>query len=116
MSVRVLIVEDEPFIALDWEDRLTEAGFEIGATSPSVERALQAIETQEFDVAVLDGNLRGESVEPVAVALRERGIPFLFVTGYGRDALPQGFRDAPFISKPVEPVQLVTTVRKLVGG
>lgn len=95
MSIRVFLVEDDPVIAIDLENSLAEAGFEIAHTAASVRGALRALPAIECDIAVLDVNLRGESVEPVALALRDRGIPYLFATGYGSDAIPPGIHRCP---------------------
>jgi DNA-binding response OmpR family regulator len=115
MSARVLIAEDEPLVAVDLEECLIEAGFEVLEIAGSVDSALRAVRAREFDVAVLDGNLRGQSIEAVATLLSERRVPFLFVTGYGRDALPAAFSAAPFIAKPFDRAMLVKAVNGLLN-
>src|SRR5215472_13166176 len=84
MVVKVLIVEDEPIVAFQIEDILREAGFEIVGCVGSLDKALSTVKNIDCDVAVLDANLRGDSVVPVATALHQRGTPFLFVSGYER--------------------------------
>jgi DNA-binding response OmpR family regulator len=111
MTVRILIVEDEPFVALEIEHILCSAGFEIASSVPSIEKALAALNTRDCDLAVLDANLRGESVEPVGLVLRNRGKPFLFVSGYGRAYLPACFNDSPLLSKPFHAVELIRSVK-----
>lgn len=104
---RVILVEDETLVALMMEDLLAELGFEIVASFSAVGPALAWLASQAAapDGALLDVNLGGEMVFPVAEALAERGAPFAFVTGYG--ALPDDrFADAPLISKPVDPAKL----------
>ena len=87
---RVLIVEDEALVAFMLEDALAEFGcIPVGPCS-SVATALKLIGAETFDLALLDINLNGEKVYPVAYALAERHIPFLFVSGYGNDGLPPG--------------------------
>src|SRR5205085_6451460 len=108
-----LIVEDEPVIALEMEGVLTEAGFAIAGVAGSVERALGMVDSCNFDCAVLDSNLRGQSIDPVASVLRERGTPIVFVSGYERNALPDKFFDAPLVAKPFNPSELVGTIRKV---
>jgi DNA-binding response OmpR family regulator len=113
MEAKVLIVEDEPLVALQIEDVLREAGFEITGCVGSLDKAIAILKDDDCDIAVLDANLRGDSVAPVAVALQQRGKPFLFVSGYERVHLPEAFLDAPLLSKPFEPGELITTVRQL---
>lgn len=100
---RILVVEDEYFLADDVRDALTEAGAEVLGPVPSVEEASALIAREErIDAAVLDVNLRGELVFPVADALRERGVPFAFATGYDRWAIPDRFADALRVEKPLQ--------------
>jgi len=113
MTTRVLIVEDEPLVAIDMEAVLRRAGFEIVACVGSLNKAMDALNNGECDVGVLDANLHGESVEPVAVALRQYGKPFLFVSGYGRVHLPTRFADAPLLPKPFEPTELIRAVKQI---
>jgi DNA-binding response OmpR family regulator len=115
MTAKVLIVEDEPAIALEIESILSRVGFAIAGCVASVDRALDVIERRKCDIALLDANLHGESVEPVAAALTQRRIPFLFVSGYGRVFLPERFLDAPLLSKPFEPAELIRRVRQLLA-
>jgi CheY-like chemotaxis protein len=101
-GLRILIVEDQAFIALQSQDELEAAGAIVVGPVHTVERALAALKaTPELDGAVLDVNLQGERVFPVADALSERGVPFIFVSGFGRDSLPPRYRYAPHCRKPV---------------
>ncbi|HTG37177.1 response regulator [Sphingomonas sp.] len=97
---RVLVIEDEPLIGMEISALLADN--DIAAIGPVATRdaALTAIRSESFDAALLDGNLQGETVEAVALALRERAIPFVFVTGYGHEHLPMGFDGHPVVSKP----------------
>lgn len=100
---RMLVVEDEPLIAMLLEDMLDDLQVESAGTADSVQAALQLIETVDgFDGAILDMNLRGKSVEPVADALSERGIPFVFASGYGTAAHLKDHSDAPVLAKPFQ--------------
>jgi two-component sensor histidine kinase/CheY-like chemotaxis protein len=113
---RVLVIEDEPMIALDMELMLSEAGCEVAGSAGTIEQARQLVAEAEYDVAVVDGNLGGEPVDEIAIDLTRRNIPFAFVTGYGRDSLPQGFRDAVVVSKPFSSEQLIGALLLLLGG
>jgi len=99
-GLRVLVVEDEAPIALQLEDMLSELGCGVIGPASRVGQALRLIEGQEVDAAVLDLNIAGELVYPVADALAERGLPHIFVTGYGADALTEPYRNRPVLEKP----------------
>ena len=102
--VRVILVEDEALVALMMEDLLRELGCDVTGSFGALETALQWLDAQVElpDGAVLDVNLGGgELVFPLAQALRERGVPFVFATGY--TVLPQdGFAEIPVLNKPVD--------------
>jgi CheY-like chemotaxis protein len=110
---RVLVVDDEPLIAMDIVATLREAGCEVVGPAATFERAVAFIETHAFDAALLDGNLGGRPVDELAAAIAKRGIPFSFITGYGRDGLPKGFGHAPVVSKPFNREQLVDALGQL---
>jgi len=106
---RILIVEDAVLLALELEAGLTEAGARVIGTAADVAEALKLSE-QPFDVAVLDANLNGTPVTPVAEALRALGKPFIFATGYGDAApVPEGF-DAPVVRKPYNISQIAAAI------
>ena len=108
-DLRILIVEDAVLLALELEAGLTEAGARVVGVAANVEEALKLIEA-DFDVAVLDANLNGVSVSPVAEALKARGKPFIFATGYGDAApAPEGF-EAPVVRKPYNVAQIAAAV------
>jgi CheY-like chemotaxis protein len=97
---RVLIVEDELVIAMTIEDFLLECGCIIVGPCGSVAQALEAVRSETPDLAVLDVNLGGETAYPVAFALAERHIPFVFTSGYGDQALLPGHGDWKVCAKP----------------
>src|SRR5258707_713690 len=99
---RVLVVEDEMLIALLVEDMLDDAACIVIGPFARV----AAAKTEVIDLALLDVNVAGEKVFPVAHALEERGIPFLFLTGYGQSALPQDRPDWEAVVKPFFPEKL----------
>lgn len=109
--LRVLLVEDEGLVALMLEDLLEDLGCQIAGSPASVGAALAWIEAGgSADVALLDVNLNGESVFPVAEALKARGVPFAFATGYGADHDPR-FNDAPLLGKPIRQDRLEALLR-----
>lgn len=96
----ILIVEDEPLIAMMLEDFIASLGHDVAGPCETVAEALATIESKEFDLAILDVNLKGESVWPVAAALRARGIPFVLASGGHVEPPPAEFADTPMIEKP----------------
>jgi CheY-like chemotaxis protein len=115
-GARVLVVEDEAMIRMLLEDMLGELGFIVAAQAARVEEALEAAKTVAFDVAILDVNLNGQTIVPVAEALDARGMPFVFATGYGELNLPEAFRDRPTLKKPFQMDGLVRTLEIALGG
>lgn len=101
-GLRVLIVEDDYFIADDLRRVLEKQGMVVLGPAPSVAAALALLERfQDISGAVLDINLAGEEIFPVADLLLARGIPFLFATGYDRSAIPSRYADIVRCEKPV---------------
>lgn len=111
---RLLVVEDEPLLALDIETSLEDFGAEIAGSARSPEEALSIINGTPFDAALLDANLRGHPVDEIAAALTARNIPFLFVTGYGKESLPKAFAKNGVVPKPFSQEQLIDAVALLV--
>jgi CheY-like chemotaxis protein len=97
---RVLLVEDEAMIAMLVEDMLDELGHELVSVASRLDEALAAAGTASVDVAILDLNLGGVLSYPVAEVLAERGIPFVFATGYGGGGLKEAYADRPTLHKP----------------
>jgi len=113
-GLRVLIVEDALLLSLELEAGLEEAGAKVIGQAANVEEAMALLHTP-MDAAVLDANLNGRSVTPVAQALADRGVPFIFATGHGDDHwAPQGF-SAPFIRKPYDVTQVAAALAEVTG-
>ncbi len=110
--MRILVVEDEPLIAMEIEEILREAGYRDVQIAATVEQALKWVETDGVGAAVLDANLGGASAEPVAAALLRRSIPFVGLSGYSADQRPASFAFAPFVSKPFKPADLIAVCAK----
>lgn len=110
-GLRVLVVEDEAFIAMDLEQMLQELGCEIIGTASTVDGALAQVRRGGIDGALLDSNLHGASVLPVAEALTEADVPFILLTGYSRrDSDPPLLREARRVSKPFSLASLSTAI------
>lgn len=114
-GLRAMVVEDEGPVALLVEDMLMELGCEVVASAAEVERACALARTATIDVALLDLNLAGKSALPVAHVLRERGIPFVFSTGYGVTELAAEFRSQPTLAKPFRIDDLERALMRTLG-
>jgi len=99
-DLRVLVVEDEALIALQLEDMLTELGCAVIGPASRVRQALELLDGEPVEAAVLDLNIAGELVYPVADKLGNRGLPYIFVTGYGTSGLGEPYRSRPVLEKP----------------
>lgn len=99
---RVLVVEDEPMIRLLLDDMLTDIGYTMAAEAGGLDEALSVAKQGGFDVAILDVNLNGQPITPVVDVLVERGVPFVFVSGYARRGIPDEHRNAPLLQKPFQ--------------
>ena len=110
---RVLVVEDEMMVAWLLEDLLADLGYAIVGPAASVNQALAMIETEAIDVAVLDVNLNGEMSYPIADALVAHAVPFVFVTGYDKNRMLDGYRCFPILQKPFHRSELTDTLAKL---
>lgn len=111
---RVLIVEDEMCLALMLEDILVEAGYDV-LKAARLPAALKLAQSEPIDAAILDINLAGTRVFPAADALRLRGIPFLFTSGYGEDGLPLEYQHWPMLQKPYGVERLQEALASLLG-
>jgi DNA-binding NtrC family response regulator len=106
------VVEDEYYIADDLRRSLSRAGAKIVGPMGSLAQAETALEKGQFDFAVLDLNLHGESAEIVADQLKIMGIPFAIATGYGSSAVPSRHDDVPRLEKPFDPDQVVEVLSR----
>jgi DNA-binding response OmpR family regulator len=110
---RVLIVEDEAMISMMIEDMVLDFGSEIVGPAARLDHALTLALQAEIDIGILDINVDGTVVFPVADVLRFRGIPFIFATGYDFRSLPERFRGSPTLSKPFSYENFAELLRSL---
>ncbi|MGH6823004.1 MAG: response regulator [Methylocella sp.] len=113
---RILIVEDEPLIALALEAMLAELGFEVAGSAAQVSAALELIGGEQIDGAILDVNLGSQRVDPVADLLAARACPFFFTTGYGVSGLPARHVGRAVLQKPFGLEQLFAVLRAEFGS
>ena len=98
----VFLVEDETMIRMMVAEMLVDLGYRIAGEAGDVDEALRLIETVDFDIALLDVNVNGKVVTPVARAIAARKCPFIFATGYGTQGMPEEFRGRSALQKPFQ--------------
>lgn len=112
---RILIVEDEPLIAMELHRLLSQAGLEVSGPVACLRQALDLAEDQTLTGAVIDINLGFDTSYPVADKLRTSGLPVIFVTGYAAEILPERFATQAILRKPIDPHALIATLRRELG-
>jgi len=99
---RILVIEDEAMIRMLLQDMLTDLGHTLAGEAGRLDEALALAQRGEFDVAILDVDLGGQPILPVVEVLIERGLPFVFATGFGTDGVPEYYRETPTLQKPFQ--------------
>jgi CheY-like chemotaxis protein len=112
----VLIVEDEPLISMMLEDFLDTLGHQVAASCDSIGDAMERVEQGGFDIAILDVNLKGELIWPVADRLQDRNIPYVLATGGHIEPPPSRHADAPVLSKPYTIDKIDPVLKEAVGA
>jgi len=107
---RVLVVEDELMIRMLLQDMLADLGHTLAGEAGRIEEAVALAKQGQFDVAILDVNLNGQPISPVVEVLIERGVPFVFATGYGQRGVPERYRDSPTLQKPFQAEALASAI------
>ena len=113
---RVLVVEDEMLVALLMEGMLADLGYRVAGPAAHLDKALEMAREDAVDAAILDVNVNGKEVYPVADALAARGIPFAFATGYVRAGLRAPYRDRPVLQKPFQRHDLRNLIADMFSG
>jgi DNA-binding response OmpR family regulator len=111
----VLLVEDEMCLAMMLQDLLEDAGYRV-LKAARVAAALNLAEAEDIDAAILDVNVAGSEVFPVADELRRRGVPFMFASGYGDRGVPGQFKAYPMLQKPYDPAALSLMLENVLGA
>ncbi|WP_398468585.1 response regulator [Tardiphaga sp.] len=112
----VFLVEDEVMIRMMVADMLEELGYRVAAEAGDITEATRLAGSTEFDVAILDVNVNGKVISPVAEVLASRNKPFIFATGYGAQGLPEDFRDRPTLQKPFQMETLAQVLATTLKG
>lgn len=103
-------------IAMLIEDMLDELGYQVAVVAGRLQAALQALNAEAFEIAIVDVNIAGQPSYPVADRLMQGGIPFAFVTGYGVTGLAEAYRSIPVLQKPFRITDLARTIGQLRGA
>ena len=115
-ALRILIVEDETLIAMMVEDFLVDLGWNVVGVAGSLDQAVAMVRDADIDAALLDVNLSGQRSYAAADILRERGIPFVFASGYGEASLEARFQEVPTLNKPLQPDDLNDALLQAMTG
>ena len=110
-----MLVEDEALVGMMMRDMLLDLGYFVVGPFCSLSEAHGAMDAQQYDCAILDLNLRGDLVYPIADLLEQRGTPYLFVTGYGPESTEARYADAPVLQKPIARDMLDSALRERLG-
>jgi CheY-like chemotaxis protein len=115
-DISFLLVEDEALIRMMVSGMIEELGHTVAAEAGNIADALNLAQSADFRVAILDINLAGHRIDPVAEIIERRGLPFIFSSGYGAKGLPAKFYDRPVLQKPFLIERLVEAIEAAVGG
>jgi CheY-like chemotaxis protein len=112
----VFLVEDEVMIRMMVADMLDELGYSVAAEAGEINEAIRLAQSTEFDIAILDVNVNGKVISPVAELIKARNRPFIFATGYGSQGLPEEYRDRPALQKPFQLESLAKMIESALKG
>ena len=112
-GLKILVVEDEMLVSMLVEDMLSDFGCVVVGPAADLAEAMALARSEDIDAALLDVNLNGKPIFPVADVLRERGVPFVFASGYGEAGIEAGHRGAPVLQKPFREVDLGRALKSL---
>jgi CheY-like chemotaxis protein len=111
----VFLVEDEVLIGMLLTDMIEQLGHRVVAEAANIQDGQTLAQTANYDLAVLDINIGGHRIDPVAEIIDRRGLPFLFVSGYGSGGRPEQFSDRPLLQKPVMTWRLGDTINSILS-
>jgi CheY-like chemotaxis protein len=112
----IFLVEDEGLIRLMLTDMIEELGHRVVAEVGNIEVGQALAGTAIFDLAILDINIAGRIISPVAEIVHRRGLPFVFVSGYGPEGRPRAFSGQPMLQKPVSTLRLHETINSILSN
>src|SRR3977135_405013 len=112
----VFLLRDECRIGMWVADMLDELGYSVAAEAGEINEAIKLAQSTEFDIAILDVNVNGKMISPVAELIKARNRPFIFATGYGSAGLPEEYRDRPALQKPFQLESLAKMIENALRG
>jgi DNA-binding NtrC family response regulator len=112
----VLVVEDEPLILLQLRQMLEELGWHVTHVASDIERAMELARSEQFDVGILDVNIRGRTSLPVAEILHERHVPIILATGYSTEMIAEEYPQITYLQKPYVRRDLANAITRALGG
>lgn len=115
-GLKVLVVEDEMLVSMLVEDMLSDLGCEVVGPAAEIDEAMTLAQSADIDLALLDVNLAGKPIFPVADALKARGVPFAFASGYGEAGLTEDHKGAAVLQKPFREADLARALKGLVSN
>jgi len=111
---RILVSEDEFLVYLVLEDELRAEGYDVLGPFNSLEATREALAQEDIDLVLLDINMGGSMAWPIADELVSRNVPFIFLSGYAAETLPERYRNIPRVGKPYDPILLQREIRRLI--
>jgi len=112
----VLLVEDEVMIRMMVAEMLEDLGYSVVAEAGEIDEAMHLAQTARFDIAILDVNVNGKVITPVAHTIEARKLPYIFTTGYGLQGIPEEFRGRPSLQKPFQMEALEQMIETALSG
>jgi CheY-like chemotaxis protein len=112
-GLRIFVVEDEAMIRMMVVDMLEELGHTVAAEAGRLDKAIELAQSTDFDLGILDVNIDGKMITPVAELIKARGLPIIFATGYGAAGVPDEFKDRPALQKPFELKDLAVALNSI---
>jgi len=112
----VLVVEDEPLILLELTRMLQELGWHVTHVATDIDRAMELARSEQFEVGILDVNVRGRMSLPVAKVLQERHVPIILATGYTAEVVTKNYPRVTYLQKPYVRKELADALARALGG
>ena len=110
------MVEDEPLILLQLRQMLEELGWHVTHVASDIDRAMELARSEEFEVGILDVNIRGRTSLPVAEILQERHVPIILATGYSTEVIAEKYPQITYLQKPYVRRDLANAIARALGG
>lgn len=114
--MKIFVLEDEMLVALDLEQQLKSAGYDVAGPATTMAMARAIIDAEDIDLALLDANIAGEKPVDIANSLKDRGVPLLYLSGYDEAHIRSSLPEAPLLQKPIQSRELLDRIKALAGA